>query len=101
MKPTPIKKTEPPCRHSDLHFETGGLHVVCSNCGYAWNAVGHHPARSVVDPMARAQGLTEFDTRHQPNQLPQFNSNRYRTPNASVPISRYTPDLKLRKRSQH
>jgi hypothetical protein len=28
------------CRHRVIHFETGGFFLVCSECGYAWQAVG-------------------------------------------------------------
>lgn len=59
-------KALPPCRHPRLHFEAGGYHVVCSGCGHTWNSVGHCPARFIIDPMARAQGLTEFDVRSDP-----------------------------------
>lgn len=68
----------PVCRHEGLHFETGGLHVVCNGCGQAWTAVMKHPLRNIFDPTLRALGLNEFDERHNPNTtLP-----RYHTPHA-------------------
>jgi hypothetical protein len=58
---------KPPCRHPELHFTRGGLYVVCSNkeCGDMWRAV-LKPAGIVVNPGARAQGLTEHDVRRKP-----------------------------------
>lgn len=57
---------EPLCKHQHLHFENGGLHIVCANCGYAWVAVGKNPIRILQDVMARAMGLSELDRRSDP-----------------------------------
>ena len=69
---TPAKKKaipKPPCRHGHLHFETGGLHLVCDDCKYVWAAVGHCPQRFIQDIQARAMGFTEQDKRHDPSRL--------------------------------
>ena len=62
------KKEEPkaPCKHYRLHFEDGGLHLVCSGCGYVWVAVGHDKLRCVHDIQARGMGLTNLDHRNDP-----------------------------------
>lgn len=70
MKKADVK---PPCRHEAIHFETGGLHIVCNGCGRAWTSVINHPLRNIFDPTARALGLTELDERHNPNlSLPRY-----------------------------
>lgn len=57
------------CRHEHLHFQNGGLHIVCSNpkCKYVWTAVGACPLRIIQDVMARGMGLSELDTRSDPS----------------------------------
>lgn len=62
----PAKPTSTKCNHDHLHFEQGGLYLVCDNCKYTWAAVGTHPMRIVQDVMARAMGLTEMDKRSNP-----------------------------------
>lgn len=59
-------KPKPPCKHSKLHFEDGGLHIVCSTCKYTWVAVGHDSLRCVHDIQARAMGLSHMDERRDP-----------------------------------
>ena len=61
------KQKPDPCSHVELHFERGGLYVVCSNkeCGAMWRSV-LKPAGIVVNPAARSQGLTEHDVRRKP-----------------------------------
>lgn len=56
----------PPCRHPHLHFEAGGLYIVCKDCKYVWAAVGNCSMRIVQDVMARGMGLTELDRRSDP-----------------------------------
>ena len=65
QKPTP----KPPCKHAALHFEDGGLHIVCDDCKYTWVAVGKDPYRCVHDITARAMGLSDLDKRHDPHQV--------------------------------
>jgi hypothetical protein len=54
------------CSHHSMHFEAGGLYLVCSNkgCGQAWQAVNKD--RLVPDYMARGWGLSELDVRKNP-----------------------------------
>jgi ribosomal protein S27E len=54
----------PPCKHKELHFDDGGLHLVCSNCGQAWQAVNKE--RLVPEFMARGWGFTAMDKRKDP-----------------------------------
>ena len=56
-------KPQPPCRHPHLHFEDGGLHVVCS-CGQTWQAVAKN--RLTPDFNARSWGLSQLDVRKDP-----------------------------------
>lgn len=61
----PTEPAKPPCKHVELHFETGGLYVVCSECDDCWRAV-LPPNRVVVNVVARSQGLTKQDVRKKP-----------------------------------
>lgn len=63
MKPKKEKKA--PCKHEGLHFERGGLHVVCSDCGDMWRAV-IKPHGIVLNIAARSQGLNRQDKRRNP-----------------------------------
>lgn len=54
------------CKHEHLHFENGGLHLVCDDCKYVYVAVGQCPARTMQDIMARGKGFTELDRRSNP-----------------------------------
>lgn len=60
-----VKKAED-CKHDSLHFEAGGLYLVCDNCKYVYAAVGFCPARIIQDTMARNKGLSETDKRCNP-----------------------------------
>lgn len=66
---------KPPCRHPHLHFENGGLHIICGDCKRAWVAV-LEPYRIIQDVMARAQGLTDLDRRSDPSAPPPSISKR-------------------------
>lgn len=70
------------CKHDNLHFENGGLHLVC-DCGYAWLAVGKHPMRIIQDVMARGMGFTEMDKRTNPMALVKAT--------VSKPIAKFKP----------
>lgn len=59
----PEKK--PPCKHEELHFETGGLYIRCSKCSAGWRAT-LPPNYVVVNPEARSYGLNNKDVRKKP-----------------------------------
>jgi hypothetical protein len=67
-EPRALKKTSnvvvQKCMHPALHFEAGGLYVVCTGCGQAWQAVNKE--RLVPDFMARGWGFSELDVRKDP-----------------------------------
>lgn len=65
-----VTPTPPPCKHPVLHFEAGGLYLVCKGCKYTWAAVAHCPLRIMQDVMARSQGLSELDQRVDPLAAP-------------------------------
>lgn len=59
------------CRHPTLHFDKGGMHVVCPSCKRRWGALDTKPERGgessvMPDFSAMTDGLTEMDKRHDP-----------------------------------
>lgn len=63
-KSEPPKKPLKPCKHKKLHFEDGGLHIVCDDCSQAWQALNKQ--RLVPEFMARGWGFSKLDVRKDP-----------------------------------
>ena len=68
--------SDSPCDHPTLAFASGGLYVVCFNCGGSWIAIkpanedGYRYSEPVIATEAGEHGLTLADTRIMPQPIP-------------------------------